>query len=98
MQGITQIINAENGKVENLAEFCVANLINGYLNVSGTLAPAGKEAPTRVDVAFTAFSLRLGILPELKIPLGWPKKPTVGLSSAPCWGLWLELQPRNVCC
>ena len=77
MQGITQIIDAENGRVDNMAEFRVANLFDGYLNVSGTVSPTGKTEPKRVDVAFTSFSLRLGILPELKIPLGWPKQPTV---------------------
>ena len=65
--------------MQNLAEFRVAGLFNGYLNVAGTVAPVqheNKEA-IRVDVKFTAFGLKLGVLPELRIPLSWPQSPTV---------------------
>lgn len=78
MQGITQIIDAEGGRVENLAEFRIANFVNGYLNVAGTVSPA-EEGETRVDVHFTSFSVRVGALPALSIPLTWPKTPTVRL-------------------
>lgn len=80
-RGITQIIDSERGSVENLAEFRVANAFNGALNVAGTVEPVtpsggGVDAEAvRVDVKFTSFSLKLGGLPPLKIPLTWPKTP-----------------------
>ena len=63
--------------MENLAEFRVANAFDGFLNVGGTVEPADDKESTRVDVKFTGFSVKLGALPELKIPLGWPQYPTV---------------------
>jgi len=81
VQGITQIIDSEEGSVENLAEFRVANAFNGALNVMGTVdpvVPPGDDSEAvRVDVRFTSFSLRLGGLPPLRIPLTWPKAPLV---------------------
>ena len=72
MQGITQVIDAEGGTVQNIADFRIANLINGYLNVEGTVAPVmGSGEAVRVDVKFTAFCLKIGALPQLKVPLGW---------------------------
>ena len=80
MQGITQIIDAEGGTVQNIADFRIANSVNGYLNVEGTVAPAeGSLEPVRVDVKFTAFCLKIGVLPQLRVSLGW-KTPTVSLS------------------
>lgn len=81
-QGITQVIDAERGRVENIASFRLAGAVDGYLNVEGMVQPAepsasgtGAEA-VRVNVRFTAFSLKIGALPALKIPLGW-SNPTV---------------------
>ncbi len=79
LQGITQVIDTDAGKVENIAEFRIANAADGYLNVEGTVEPAstsGSEEAVRVDVQFTAFSLKVGALPPLKIPLGFAN-PTV---------------------
>ena len=58
----------------------MAGLFNGYLNVAGTVAPVQheNEEAIRVDVKFTSFGLKLGALPELRIPLSWPQSPTVG--------------------
>ena len=77
MQGITQVIDAEKGTVQNIAYFGIANSLNGSLNIEGTVAPtmAPGEA-VRVDVKFTAFCLKIGVLPQLKVPLGWGN-PTV---------------------
>ena len=77
VQGITQVIDAEMGTVQNIADFKIANSLNGSLNVEGTVAPtvAPGEA-VRVDVKFTAFCLKIGALPQLKVPLGW-SNPTV---------------------
>lgn len=72
-KGITQVIDTDAGRVENIAEFKIANSADGYLNVEGTVEPAstsGSEEAVRVDVQFTAFSLKIGALPSLKIPLG----------------------------
>ena len=79
LQGITQIINSQDGSVQNLAEFRVANAVNGALNVAGTVDPVRNSdgEAVRVDVKFTSFSLKLGALPQLKIPLTWPKTPLV---------------------
>jgi len=78
-RGITQIIDSERGSVENLAEFRVANAFDGALNVAGTVTPVrppgGDAESVRVDVRFTSFSLKLGALPTLTIPLTWPKAP-----------------------
>jgi hypothetical protein len=70
-QGITQIIDKELGIVDNLAEFTIAGTWDGYLNVEGTVTPVVPETgqAVRVDVRITAFSLKLGRLPALKIPL-----------------------------
>ncbi len=77
MQGITQVIDAEGGTVQNIADFRIAKSINGYLNVEGTVAPVeGSGEAVRVDVKFTAFCLKIGALPQLKVPLGW-SNPTV---------------------
>ncbi|CAL5227493.1 g10474 [Coccomyxa viridis] len=71
-RGITQVIDAEGGTVQNVADFRIANSINGYLNVEGTVAPVeGSGEAVRVDVKFTAFCLKIGALPQLKVPLGW---------------------------
>lgn len=78
-QGITQVIDTDAGRVENIAEFRIANAADGYLNVEGTVEPAstsGSEEAVRVDVQFTAFSLKIGAMPPLKIPLGFAN-PTV---------------------
>ena len=86
MQGITQVIDAEGGTVQNVADFRIANSINGYLNVEGTIAPVeGSGEAVRVDVKFTAFCLKIGALPQLKVPLGW-SNPTV----SPCTLLTLH--------
>ena len=79
LQGITQIIDSQDGSVQNLAEFRVANAVNGALNVAGTVDPVRNPdgEAVRVDVKFTSFSLKLGSLPQLKIPLTWPKTPLV---------------------
>ena len=81
MQGITQIIEAERGKVQNLSEFQLLGKVNGSLNVEGTIEPVKVDrynsVMVRVDVKFTAFNIKLGILPALSIPLTWPKTPTV---------------------
>ena len=81
LQGITQVINAEEGSVQNVADFRIANAVNGYLNVAGTVEPIKHEGNSseviRVDVGFTSFSLKIGILPQLRIPLTWPKTPKV---------------------
>ena len=81
LQGITQIIDSQDGSVQNLAEFRVANAFNGALNVAGTVDPVRNSdgEAVRVDVKFTSFSLKLGGLPQLKIPLTWPKTPLVSL-------------------
>ena len=83
-QGITQVIDTAGGRVQNIAEFRLANTTNGYLNVEGTVRPAERSSPddeaVRVDVKFTAFSLKLGALPALKIPLEWAS-PTVRRAS-----------------
>ena len=74
-QGITQVIDAEGGRVQNIADFRIGGSMNGYLNVEGTVALAGPDAQSgeavRVDVKFTAFSLKLGALPAARIPLEW---------------------------
>lgn len=83
-QGITQLIDAEGGRVENIAEFRIAKSVDGYLNVEGIVEPAepsssstsSEEEAVRVNVKFTAFSLKVGALPALKIPLGFAN-PTV---------------------
>ena len=81
MQGITQVIDAEGGTVQNIADFRIANSTNGCLNVEGTLAPVmGSGEAVRVDVKFTAFCLKIGALPQLKVPLGW-SNPTVSYIS-----------------
>ena len=81
VQGITQVIDAEGGTVQNIADFRIANSINGYLNVEGTVAPVeGSGEAVRVDVKFTAFCLKIGALPQLKVPLGW-SNPSVSLLS-----------------
>lgn len=99
LQGILQIIDAEEGSVQNIADFRIANAVNGYLNVAGTVEPIRHEGNSseviRVDVGFTSFSLKIGILPQLKIPLTWPKTPKANLS-----GLILphcSMQVHTVC-
>lgn len=67
--------------------------MNGYLNVEGTVAPVESSGEAvRVDVKFTAFCLKIGVLPQLKIPLGW-SNPTVGplMFQASCEGAGLLL-------
>jgi hypothetical protein len=77
MQGITQVIDAEGGTVQNIADFRIANSIDGYLNVEGTVAPVlGSGEAVRVDVKFTAFCLKVGALPQLQVPISW-SNPTV---------------------
>lgn len=74
MQGITQVLDPMAGRAENLAEFSVANAINGSLNILGTVSPpeeADRQA-SRVDVEFTAFDLKLGPA-SVTVPLGWVK-------------------------
>jgi hypothetical protein len=107
MQGITQVIDAGAGRVQNIASFRLAGAVDGYLNVEGTVRPAQPPPPqqqqpaqqqqpqqqtrqgtrnapadeaVRVNVEFTAFSLKVGALPALKIPLGWAN-PTVRSSA-----------------
>lgn len=84
-QGITQVIDAEKGTVQNIAEFSVASSLDGYLNVAGTVEAIQLEGNStetiRVDVGFTSFSLKIGPLPQLSIPLTWPKTPKVWLIS-----------------
>lgn len=79
-QGITQVINAEGGRVQNIAEFRLAGGVDGFLNVEGTVQPVEPMTPdgeaVRVDVKFTSFSLKVGALPALRIPLEWAS-PTV---------------------
>ena len=81
MQGITQIIEADDGKVQNLAEYRLFDRFEGFLNVEGTVKPVQVSAlgpqTIRVDVNFTAFNVKLGRLPALSIPLAWPKTPKV---------------------
>ena len=58
----------------------LAGGVDGYLNVEGTVRPVEPLSPgagaVRVNVKFTAFSLKLGALPALQIPLEWAS-PTV---------------------
>jgi hypothetical protein len=68
LQGITQIINKDAGKVENLAEFVIAGTWKGYLNVEGSVTPS-RDKPSRVDVVFNAFSVGIEPLPALRLPL-----------------------------
>lgn len=97
MQGITQVVDAEGGTVQNIADFRIANLINGYLNVEGTVAPVmGTGEAVRVDVKFTAFCLKIGALPQLKVPLGW-SNPIVSYSS-PLTGNLQHLQLHIKAC
>ena len=69
--------------MQNIADFRVANAFSGVLNVTGTVEPEKKEGNSteviRVDVGFTSFSLKIGVLPQLKIPLTWPKTPKASL-------------------
>jgi hypothetical protein len=58
--------------------------------VAGEREKRKEEEAVRVDVEFTAFSLKIGVLPALKIPLGWAN-PTVG---HPCWHPPTRLLPR----
>ena len=99
LQGITQVIDTAGGRLQNIAEFRLANAANGYLNVEGTVRPAERSSPgeeaVRVDVRFLAFSLKVGALPALKIPLEWAS-PTVckackpsSACRVPCRGLAL---------
>lgn len=97
MQGITQVIDAQNGSVQNIAEFRIASAVNGCLNVAGTVEPVQQEGNSaeviRVDVGFTSFSIKLGILPALSIPLTWPKTPKVRIqthNALLCRQLWLQ--------
>ncbi|KAK9814967.1 hypothetical protein WJX73_003488 [Symbiochloris irregularis] len=74
-KGITQVIDAPQGKVQNIAEFSLVG-VDGFLNVEGTVSPAipaekDKSEAVRVDVAFTAFVVKVGALPRLRIPLNW---------------------------
>ncbi|KAK9854794.1 hypothetical protein WJX84_010153 [Apatococcus fuscideae] len=73
-KGITQVLDPCAGKAENLAEFSIANAINGSLNILGAVTPSQDTAfqGTRVNVEFTAFDLKLGPL-QTTIPLGWIK-------------------------
>ena len=93
MQGITQVIDAEKGTVQNIADFRIASLLDGSLNVEGTVAPAmAPGEAVRVDVKFTAFCLKIGALPQLKVPLGW-SNPTVWATSpikSCLWAWWPE--------
>ena len=80
----------------NLAEYRVAGLFNGCINVAGLVSvPGARESQSsseiadgdagarkkdddavRVDVKFTSFGMKLGVLPEITVPLGWAN-PTV---------------------
>ena len=84
LQGITQVLDPCAGKAENLAEFSIANAINGSLNILGAVTPSQDTAfqGTRVNVEFTVFDLKLGPL-QTTIPLGWIK-PKVCACSCPC--------------
>ena len=66
--------------MQNIADFRLAGGVDGYLNVEGTVQPVEPTSPgaeaVRVNVKFTAFSLRIGALPALQIPLEWAS-PTV---------------------
>ncbi|GLI65204.1 hypothetical protein VaNZ11_008681 [Volvox africanus] len=74
-----QLLDLPGGRAENLAEFTVAGRWEGALNIVGTAAPQplhgrmDEPSPTRVDVIFTHFELRLGGGNKLTIPLGWIK-------------------------
>ncbi len=78
LQGITQVLDPMAGRAENLAEFSIANTVQGSLNILGTVSPtqAAELQATRVDVEFTAFDLQLGPI-KTTVPLGWVK-PKVG--------------------
>lgn len=39
-QGVTQIIDADAGSIQNLAEFTCLLVLKGSLNIVGTVAPA----------------------------------------------------------
>ncbi|GFR45759.1 hypothetical protein Agub_g7174 [Astrephomene gubernaculifera] len=71
-----QLLDLREGRAENLAEFSVAGgRWEGALNIIGTVTPQvdpqGGLSPSRVDVAFTHFELRLGSLPKVTVPLAW---------------------------
>lgn len=90
LQGITQVIDAPRGLVQNIAEFSLVG-IDGYLNVEGTVSPVvpsgkGKDEAVRVDVAFTAFVVKVGALPGLRIPLNWisPKVGQENIDDSAC--------------
>lgn len=82
-QGISQIIGANDGTIQNLAEFKCLLVVPGSLNIVGTVTPTAKpstssesvssmESSTRVDVAFSYALLQLGWL-KLRLPLAWAK-------------------------
>lgn len=70
---VIQSIDTDARCVHNVATFTVLGA-SGALDVEGTVSVA---SPTRVDVTFTRFSLRVGSLPELALkltsisPRGW---------------------------
>ncbi|GLC35788.1 hypothetical protein PLESTB_000494300 [Pleodorina starrii] len=73
-----QLLDIPGCRAENLAEFSVAGRWEGVLNIVGTAAPQpsgpqGGPSPTRVDVVFTHFELRLGSWNKLTVPLDWVK-------------------------
>ncbi|KAK9845028.1 hypothetical protein WJX74_009835 [Apatococcus lobatus] len=73
-KGVTQVLDPMAGRAENLAEFSIANAINGSLNILGTVSPPEEASiqASRVDVEFTAFDLKLGPA-NITVPLGWIK-------------------------
>ena len=96
-QGITQVIDAAAGRVQNIADFTLAG-IDGFLNVEGTVQPVvpdrGEGEAVRVDVMFTAFVLKIGVLPGLRIPLSWLSPKVSEALGLQCMKLYTNL----LCC
>ena len=74
--GTTQAIDAESGAVHNVAAFRLFGVLDGELDVEGTVAPAPPgevSSPAfgraRTDVSFTRMTLRLGGWRLLSLPL-----------------------------
>lgn len=77
-----QVLDLENERAENIAEFSIAKRWNGYLNIVGTAQTAEAEvsssggsnstpatAADKVNVTFSEFVLKIGGW-QTKVPLG----------------------------
>lgn len=67
--GVSQVIDADSGKISNVASFSLLGQKKGYIDVKGSVIKA-ENSVTRVDVAFEAAEV---CVPPFKfsIPLSW---------------------------